>query len=82
MIGRNFGRGLKIFEFRKLGNGLNYSCEINCSATTQKASKQIRHNSIMDYCKRKTREQDENSNLIKQNGYSVWLDFTICEINL
>ena len=27
-------------------------------------------------------EQDENSNLLKQNGHSVWLEFAICEINL
>ena len=32
--------------------------------------------------KKITSEQDENSNLTKQIGYSVWLDFAICEINL
>ena len=35
------------------------------------------------YCKRITVcEEEENSNLIMQNGYSVWLESAICDINL
>ena len=72
MIGRNFGRGLKSFEFRKLWIDLNYRCEINSSATTQKASKQFHTNFTLrgmwfyqasfNNCKRITSEQDEKSN--------------------